>query len=238
VKYLVAIWLIFKPFSAFSQGTFQNLDFEQANPVVVVGSPYYPYEVTVASALPYWTVTYGTVQQTQMLFDDMSLGAPSVDLLGAGDVYSPAPIDGNYSVFLQGSGDGTSASISQTGLIPFGTQSLLFEAQGNYGSPPGPLEVLIGTQSVPFSALGGGPNYTLYGADISAWAGETEQLTFSAVENIPQENNWEIDDISFSPTAVPEPSTLALVLTGGVAFGARRFRTSRYCALGHNGKPV
>ena len=39
-----------------AQGSFQNLDFEQADPVSIVGSPYYPYVVTAASALPFWTI--------------------------------------------------------------------------------------------------------------------------------------------------------------------------------------
>ncbi len=39
-----------------AQSTFQNLDFEDANPVPIVGSPYYPYAVTAASALPGWSV--------------------------------------------------------------------------------------------------------------------------------------------------------------------------------------
>ena len=39
-----------------AQGAFQNLDFEDANPVPIVGSPYYPYAATAASALPGWSV--------------------------------------------------------------------------------------------------------------------------------------------------------------------------------------
>jgi hypothetical protein len=112
---------------AVAQGTFQNLDFEQANPVVVQGSPYYPYEVTAASALPYWTVTIGGVQQTQVLFDTISTGSPDVDLIGPGTHFGYSPIDGDYSVVLQGTF--SAAAISQTGLIPSGTQSLLFDAQ-------------------------------------------------------------------------------------------------------------
>src|SRR5580692_2618024 len=86
--------------SALAQGTFQNLNFEQADPVSVVGSPYYPYEVTTVSALPFWTVTVGGVQQTQIMENDPSTGSPAVMLAGPGDSFGFAPLDGNYSVLL------------------------------------------------------------------------------------------------------------------------------------------
>src|SRR5580658_4256626 len=80
------------------QGTFQNLDFEQAAPVFV-GS-----YVTAVSGLPYWTVTIGGVQQSQVEYNDGSLGAPAVVLLGPPPPTPPLPvIDGNYSVLLTGS---------------------------------------------------------------------------------------------------------------------------------------
>ena len=34
-------------------------------------------------------------------------------------------------------------------------------------------------------------------------------------------NGIELDDISFSPNAVPEPSTLALIILGGAALATR-----------------
>jgi len=37
-------------------------------------------------------------------------------------------------------------------------------------------------------------------------------------------NNWIIDDLSFSPQAIPEPNTLELFLVGGMMFGLRRWR--------------
>jgi len=200
--------------SAQAQDTFQNLDFEQANPINA-GNPYYPYFVTVASALPYWTVTEEGVQQTEIAYNNISLGAPWVDLIGPGAPFGLAPIDGNYSVMLQGTFAG-SAEISQTGTISSGTESLFFEAQPGEGT----LDVLIGAQIVPITAVGNGANYTLYGANISAWAGDSESLTFSAAQDDSGLNNWELDDISFSQ--VPEPSTVALTAIGGLLFGARK----------------
>ena len=49
-------------------------------------------------------------------------------------------------------------SISQTGLIPAGSQSLFFERQTS--ANPGPLDISIGNQNIPFTAVGTGPNYT------------------------------------------------------------------------------
>ena len=208
--------------SAQAQGTFQNLNFEKAHPVFV-NPILYPFTVTAASALPDWTVTLGGVQQTQITEDAPSAGSTWVMLVGPGYNYGFAPIDGNYSVLLQGSGTASAASISQTGLIPAGTQSLLFEAEPVDTGPAGPLEVLVGNQVVPFAAVGTGPNYTLYGANISSWANDTEQLTFSALLGSYGLNNWEIDDISFSTTPEPEPNILALTAIGGLLFGARKW---------------
>jgi hypothetical protein len=216
---LVATCSLLNFLSANAQGTFQNLDFELANPGQTVESPNgYPvgFNVPVANALPYWNVDYGGVQQSTVNFNSPGLGSTLVTLVGEG---WPA-IDGNYSVLLQGGQTASAASISQTATIPPGMQSLYFEAQPGGGA----LDVLIGTQTIPFTAVGSGANYTLYGANISAWAGDTEQLTFSALEDVSGPNNWELDDISFSPTATPEPNTLALIIMGGAAFAARQWR--------------
>ena len=225
---IVPSGMVLASFLAFSasmqaQIAFQNLDFEQAN----LGADPQPGYVSVASALPYWTVRLGGVQQTEMIYNEQSLGATSVSLVEAADggtdlVYGP--IDGNYSVLLQGGISLSSASISQKGWIPWNAQSLLFKAE------PGdiPLEVEISGQDIPYTAVGlgtpgaSGQNYGFFAADVSAWAGETETLTFSALEG--GDNNWLLDDIAFSPNAVPEPNTLALLLMGGLALAARRWR--------------
>jgi hypothetical protein len=60
-------------------------------------------------------------------------------------------------------------------------------------------------------------NYTIFGGNISEWAGQTEQLTFSS-----SFQNFLIDDISFSTQAVPEPSPLALTGVGGLLFALYR----------------
>jgi len=56
--------------AASAQGTFQDLNFEEANIVPIFGDP---YAVTVANALPGWTVDYGNLQQSDVLYNDPSL---------------------------------------------------------------------------------------------------------------------------------------------------------------------
>jgi len=197
------------------QGTLQNLNFEQAHPGPLTGDPPSAANVPVTSALPSWSVFYGSVRQSYINVNAPSTGAPAVTLIAPGG----GPIDGNYSVLLQASGPGV--SISQSSTIPSGTQTLFFEAQPGFGS----LNVLIGTQIVPIVAVGSGTDYTLYGANVSAWAGSPELLTFSALGDLSQPNNWELDDISFS--AVPEPGIVALTAIGGLLFSARKWFARR-----------
>jgi hypothetical protein len=208
-----------------AQGTFQNLNFEQANPIIIQGSQY--NESAVANALPNWTVTIGGVQQTEIPVNGFSTGAAWVTLVVAGNQTSIPPIDGNYSVLLQnygGTPEPNATAISQTGLITPGTQSLLFEAHSE-SFIPGPLNVLVGNQSISYTEVSAGPNYIVYGANISAWAGQTEQLTISDPNG---SGNWEIDDISFSPNAVPDPNPLALTGIGGALVALyRRFAPKR-----------
>ncbi|MGP8202125.1 MAG: hypothetical protein ACLQU4_21805 [Limisphaerales bacterium] len=210
--------------SVLAQSSFRNLDFERADPISA-DNPDYPSFVTVASALPNWTVSAAGIQQTEISFNDPSTGGAAVVLIGPGNNFGMAPIDGNYSVLLQGTYPPGYAAISQTALIPAGTQSLTFEAEQVLNIPSGSLELEVGTQVVSFVALATGLNYTLYGANISAWADETEQLTFTALQDSTSQNNWELDDISFSTNVVasPEPNMVALTAIGGLLFAARRW---------------
>jgi hypothetical protein len=217
IRVLAAIMLLWCVVMAKAQGTFQNLNFELANP----GSLTFAASIPVTSALSDWTVTIGGVQQTDVGYNAFSTGASAVSLIGPG---GPTPaIDGNFSVLLTGSS--STVSISQTGLIPAGTKSLFFDAEQGFGAGAGgELEVLIGTQAVAVTLVASESTYALYGANGSGWAGDTEGLTFSALEATSGLNNWTIDDISFSPQAVPEPNTLELIFTGGMMFGLYGWR--------------
>ncbi len=79
-------------------------------------------------------------------------------------------------------------------------------------------DVSFNGQTLSLTVLGSTPNYNIYGADISAFAGQTGQLLFTAA---PQTIDI-IDNIQFSNLAVPEPTTLALTALGGAFLCLRR----------------
>jgi hypothetical protein len=224
-----AATILFAVLSAQAQGTFENLNFEEASIVPISGQQ---FAITVANALPDWTVDYGNVQQTQIYYNAPSAGGTQVTLFASGYPGSASTvIDGSFSVVLQAglfNGLPTAASISQTGQVPSGTQSLLFDSVSGGFSSEQPPEVLIGNDLLTLFPVGSGQgvstSYTIYGANISAWADQTEQLTFSAPAG-----DFIIDEISFSPTAViPEPSPLVLSGIGGILFALyRRFAPKR-----------
>jgi hypothetical protein len=63
----------------------------------------------------------------------------------------------------------------------------------------------------------------LYGGNIpSAFDNQSEQMMFSALEG--ENNFWNIDDIQFSPSTVPEPSVLGFSALGGLFLAWRRWK--------------
>ena len=68
-----------------------------------------------------------------------------------------------------------------------------------------------------------GLSYNVYAADVSSFAGQVETLTFSEAGYL--------DDIQFSPEAIPEPSSAALVFLGSsILVYIRRIRKRRWLA--------
>jgi hypothetical protein len=235
MKTAIATIIIASSVQTFAQGTFQNLDFEQANPISA-GDPLQPEYVTAASAIPFWTVYYGNTPQSQIVFNTFAVGSAQVDLFGPGNgVSDPGVIDGNYSVALQsGFGPGLveeSASLSQNGTIPANAESLEFDAWNFLGATP--LSVSFAGDNLTLFVLSSavapsGQPYNVYGANISSFAGQSGQLEFTATFN-GTINNWiELDDISFSTQAIPEASPLVLTGVGGLLFALyRRFAPKR-----------
>ena len=73
-------------------------------------------------------------------------------------------------------------------------------------------DVSLGGQNLSCMAISNslnsyGRSYTVYGADISAFAGQTETLAFS----LASPGHGILDDIQFSPIAIPETSATSLL---------------------------
>jgi hypothetical protein len=214
--------------TAIAQSAFQDLDFEAANIVSISGRP---QAVTTANALPGWTVDYGNFQQTEVTYNEQSLGGTTVTVLATGypSLTTRTPIDGSYDVILFGGL--ADATISQTGVVPLTARSVIFDEVSESGSfVP---EVSIGSDVLSLFPVGSGTGqngvgFTTWGANVSAWAGQTEQLSITSPANSGQ---MEFDDISFSPnpvTVTPEPDALMLMGIGGSLFGAyKRFMPKR-----------
>jgi hypothetical protein len=190
---------------------FVNMNFEQAIIVTDPSVPYYPYGVYASDALPGWTAV-GFLSPNYITYNALSLGATSVTLCGTNSTYSPSALDGRFSIDLYGgtSAEPSAASIGQTALVPAGAASIQFIAQGVAQPLGGPLLVSLGGQNISYSAISSGPDYTLYGGNVpSGLVGQVEQLIFSTPPD-GGNNYWELDDIQFSSSSVPEPSTLSL----------------------------
>jgi len=58
------------------------------------------------------------------------------------------------------------------------------------------------------------------------FAGQTEQLMFSALRGF-TDNFWEIDNIQFSDSSIPEPSVFGISAVGALLLGWRVVRRRR-----------
>ena len=217
--------------AANSQG-FVNLDFESAN--LAPSPPNQVKYVPIASALPGWTASAGSAPINQVMQNSFDFGTANVSILGpnypAAGPQSQADsavgtLDGHYTVLLQAggginpNGDPTTVntSISQTGTIPFGYKSIEFKAWQSYST----FSVSFDGNTLPLVPIDLTANYNIYGVDISAYAGQTGPLDFTAIFGSGL-SLVELDDITFSTQAVPEPSPLILTGFGGLIFLLRR----------------
>jgi hypothetical protein len=86
------------------------------------------------------------------------------------------------------------------------------------------LQVTFNGLLIPLVQIGSTANYVIMGGDVSAFAGQTGQLLFTALPNV---GYGLLDNIQFSTAAVPEPSTFALVALGSLALGLVKKRQRR-----------
>ncbi len=204
-------------FSLSSEGQplFQNLNFENAITPLTI---YDFKKVDTAQAVPGWTVYFlGAVPQSRMFFDTISLGEPAVSFHSSASVVG-LPIQGHFSVILQAATAGfTTTAIGQVGQIPTDAMSLRF-----YGGMS--LDVTFDGHPLTLIQTGSGSGYDQIAADISAYAGQSGELRFIA-SNLPVLNLIYLDNIRFSPLAIPEPSAFALFALGLFGLGWRARNT-------------
>lgn len=188
-----------------AQGTFQNLNFE--NPILpLIG----PGIVPTANALPGWTVYYNGVPGDSVSYPEIPIGFPSAALVNPQSQFVPA-IQGNYSVWLQ------VAAIGQTGRVPDSSLSLRF-----LQSPYGGLGVSFGGQSIPLVQVGNSGSNLIMAGDISRFAGQIGELLFGGSGVV-------FDAIQFSNQPIPEPSSFALAVVGGLFVGSHLRTWRRSC---------
>ena len=212
-----------------AQGTFQNLGFEQANvPPVPAGQS--GGFVAASNGLPGWIAYYGINQATQILHNDFTTGSVNISILGPTNGPLSLPIiEGNYSAFIQAGIDnitGTSlisAAIAQTGVIPLGTESIEFKLlpTTSYSG----FAVTFAGQNISYGPISSTANYILFGGDVSSFAGQTNELRFTASPTASDPfSSYELDSIVFSTSPIPEPGTWALLLCGAAVLGLYRWR--------------
>jgi hypothetical protein len=218
MKTAIAIIILASSVATFAQGTFQNLDFEEANPTA---------GYTLAALFPGWQAFYNSTPVSVVGYDDESLG---VALLS---INNGALIQGSYTAFLQSAVVGsqsTSVTLSQTGLVPTGTESIQLDANEPNG---GSFAVTLGGDTISMVSRQSFSGYTLYGGNISAWSGQDATLSITQLAPATENGEYspsllELDNITFSPQAIPEPNPLALTGIGGVLFALyRRFGPQR-----------
>jgi hypothetical protein len=215
IRVVFVILILASSLIGFAQGTFQDLYFEQAT-IVPLGSGY-----SAASAFPGWQAIYGTTPTSIVGLDAISIGAAEISLVNDNPSEGLVPLQGNFSAYLF-SNPTTTTTLSQTGLVPGGTESIQMDVVEMNG---GTFAVTLGGQSINMVPLQTFPNYTLYGANVSAWSGQTANL--SITENVPSNpavypDELQLDNITFSTQTVPEPSPLVLTGAGALVFALYR----------------
>jgi hypothetical protein len=206
--------------AALAQG-FVNLNFEQS--AIVSSSPSGSGFNWGIANVPDWAaydlISSNFTGGTTVLYNRQGLDNPSVSLIDS-SYWTPA-LQGKYSVLLFGGSNAAEstngASISQTGQIPITARSITY--WGSSWNNQQNLQITFNSQMLSFIVVSNTAKYTIYGADISTYAGQTGELLFTAPW---QSYGNVIDSIVFSSNSVPEPNTCILTMTGLVLLFRRR----------------
>jgi hypothetical protein len=186
----------------------------------------------------------GIAKTHTVAYDMLAVGSTAISVHDGLNPYYPGgspiiyPLQGQYSIMLQnGSVDGISpqdAWISQTGDIPSTARSLMFSTDWMSVAN---LVVSLNGITIPTSLYSVGPAINAndgpvqtYIGDVSAFSGQQDVvLRFETVPTgSPYLGSADLDAITFSTTAVPEPSTLTLFAISAVATWAYFLRRRRF----------
>jgi hypothetical protein len=155
---------------------------------------------------------------TVAALNNFALDAPLASVHGTNSpiVY---PIQGRYTVLLQGgtpSGglvyNTNGASVYQNNQIPVTARSLTYLGNGY-------LQVSFSGQRLTPVRLGpdtnstwSGLTYNLWGIDVSAFAGQSGELRFTA----PWQSLSLLDRVQFTSGSIPEPKAISIYLAAGL----------------------
>jgi hypothetical protein len=200
---------------AYAQG-FINTTFERPpfpQPPAPVGGPQF---LDWATWAPGWSHSSGS--DTHVLYYEYPhLGISQWYLLvrNPGSLNFGLPLAGSYSLAMhsgyQNNQDINSpwvnAFISQTAIVPGDSLSVRILASG-------PFALYANGNPISLFSLGGNQ----FGGDISAYAGASTEIKIMSTSPV---GNFGfpptiVDNLTFSPVAVPEPGTLALFAMGGL----------------------
>lgn len=208
--------------AAFGQGSFQNLDFESANLAVL--QPGQSAEVAANQAFPGWAAFLEQDQQAVVLYNNLTIGSAAISILGPNfGGFEGAVLQGSFTAALAAGIGYSSASLRQTGLVPGDAQSLRVLI------PSGPepfvknFEFSLDSVVVPLVPLMIRESVTVYGGDVSSFAGQVAELSISAYLSAAEPTffGFRFDAIQFSAEPVPEPGTVALFTLGALFLGWR-----------------
>ena len=188
--------------------SFVNLSFENT----IITTIQYPGGTSYFATIPGWSWSDMSSEggPNTVHFNTIALDAPAVTLHGTNSPYVPT-VRGSYAILLQGGSPGlltltNGASIFQTGQVPIASKSMIY-----FGGSA--IMVTFDGHSLSPVAVITTPSLTVWGVDISAYAGQTGELRFTA----PWMTSGFLDGIQFSTMAVPEPSTIVLGIMSAVS---------------------
>lgn len=171
-----------------------------------------------AIALPRWNIS-----GSPLYFQSFPLGGPVI-----GIATTQNSSNGTNSVYLQAGFGGATDPVSlwQSFSIPLNVKTITFQSK-ELANPnlylPGYLLALLvsaaGQSVAPVYISTDNSGFDTFGIDVTQYLGTSMELRFSLdpLGNHARGGAYQVDNIRYSTSAVPEPGTLALLAFGAAA---------------------